>query len=122
MTNKRDVEVALADHKQKLNFEGESDCVIIKKPYDATPRGKEEWDQIMTIVRTELNGKWVSLGRDSHWIVPLEPEKIVEKREVSGVEKRKADPPNFVLSRLIGIRDEVERLIEELEKGASQTD
>ena len=77
---KRDVEVALADHKQKLNFEWQGDCVIIKKPYDPTPKGRQEWEQIMTIVRTELDGKWVSLKQDSHWIVPLEVEEQQEQQ------------------------------------------
>ena len=122
MSSKRDVEVALADHKQKLTFTWREDCVMITKAYDRSEKGLEEWKAITAIVKGELGGEWVNLGKNSHWIVPLEPEKIVEKREVSGVEKRKADPPNFVLSRLIGIRDEVDRLIEELEKGASQTD
>jgi len=32
----------------------------------------------MAIVRTELGGKWVSMGRDSHWVVPLE---VVEEKQ-----------------------------------------
>jgi len=78
MTSKRDVEVALADHRDKLGFDWREDCVIITKPYDRSQKGKETWSKIMAIVRTELGGSWVSMGKDSHWVVPLE---VVEEKQ-----------------------------------------
>jgi len=78
MTSKRDVEVALADHRDNLTFDWKEDCVIITKPYDRSQKGKETWSKIMAIVRTELGGSWVSMGKDSHWVVPLE---VVEEKQ-----------------------------------------
>jgi len=74
LTSKRDVEVSLADYKDKLTFDYKDDCVIITKAYEGGAKGKEEWGNINAVVKTELGGKWVSMGRDSHWVVPLEAE------------------------------------------------
>jgi len=54
LTSKRDVEVALADHRDNLTFDWKDDCVIITKAYDRSEKGKETWGKIMAIVRTEL--------------------------------------------------------------------
>lgn len=41
----------------------------IKKPYDRSEKGEEEWSEIMNWVRS-LGGKWISAGKDSHWTIP----------------------------------------------------
>lgn len=73
MSNLLSVEEALANYKDQLKIEKKegSNFIFVTKTYDATPQGKKDWYAINKIVETELNGEWVSQGRDSHWKIPV---------------------------------------------------
>lgn len=67
--NLKEVEVALADFKHLLSIEEATDCFYIKMPYVYGEKGRETWRQVNEAVK-ECGGKWVSMGKDSHWEIP----------------------------------------------------
>jgi len=71
------------------------------KEYMYGDKGKETWVQINTIIK-ELDGEWISRGRESHWRIPIKPQK----------------PTVDVASRINGIIDELTRLRNQLKEAS----
>uniref|UniRef100_A0A6M3Y3K6 Uncharacterized protein n=1 Tax=viral metagenome TaxID=1070528 RepID=A0A6M3Y3K6_9ZZZZ len=100
-----EVQTKLAEYKDLLTFEiimvpGKGEHVKVQaKEYMYGEKGKETWIEINTVIK-DLGGEWVSLGRESHWRIPVEgtPQK----------------PTVDVVSRIDGIIDELKRLRNEL--------
>ena len=96
-----EVQTKLAEYKDLLTFESKGEHVKVQaKEYMMYgEKGIEAWVQISTIVK-ELDGEWISLGRESHWRIPIKPQK----------------PTVDVVSRINGVIDELTRLRNQLKE------
>ena len=69
MSSVDDLKTALADYEDILTFEEVGNYIKVQlKQFLHGDQGKAKWEAINNQVK-EFGGKWVSLGKDSHWQV-----------------------------------------------------